>query len=1158
MSYFTYILSFEFTFSVKLSNITILGNDDIVGCSTIICERSTVDILNSKFAGIIGYFGAALTVSESLITLAGSNSFSKNIALSGGAMSSYKSTVLVRGNNSFVENSAQYEMSIFNHPDSDSILRNCKHFSDTSFWKRFGSGGAIYCVHSNFSNNDCSIMKKNITNETLSVGMGGQSNQFCSHSYNTSYIFFLDNYALPSKVAIDSTFFEISGGAFFIDKSDISFNGRCNMYCRNNSAHSGGAIYFIGSSMQFCGNVSLKYNSARFGGAIYTAFSTISFGLNSSALNMDCRNNSASYNGGAIALTESSLQLCGNISLINNSAGFGGAIYTVSSNILFGLNCNTNSILSAELAYKTIFMFDSNRATYEGGAIASRDDNLYFNGDIRFHENMAYYGGAISLERASKLILMQFLSIHFVKNAAKERGGAIYYYYYHLDSVSYCEPKQKLDDDCFISFLNSLENISLIFEDNSAYLGGEVLFVLQVPNCNSRYYNSVLDNCKLKIGLKNDSPSKLLKVLMNVSKIITENNQTSLLGDAENITLCKSQKEYHSNSHSAYPGQNFNVVLSAVGPASLNTKTKISHNSITDQDTIILAQVNRSIHLKTKCTNVSYFVKATTIKTKSTVKYNLYHRNPCDSLVDGVTLTIDVKPCPLGFQLSGKDEICVCDERLQTFTQKCDINRLSIERKENTYWISKEANDSILILHKHGCPFDFCQDKFINVPLSNPDVQCNNNRVGTLCGQCKANYSLALGTLHCIKCTNSNYIALILPFALAGIVLVIVILLLHLTVDVGTLNGLIFYVNIIHSNSQAFSSHHAREQNILTVFIAWLNLDFGIETCFYDGMDIYTYSWLQFVFPFYIWFLIGAIIFVSRYSKRVSKCLGQNPVAALATLLFVSYGKILNAIITPLSQTQLTFISNEATIKSTQFVWLYDGSIQYFKYPKHIILGLFALMTLLIVFLPYTFLLLCGHWLIAYSDKCFLSWLNRIKPFMDVYYAPFKKEGRYWIGLVLLSRLALLLTIAVNAVGGDSVNILVIASVTAGLLFIKRRVYENNYIDLLESSFIFNLCILSIATFYLKGKSPQSQYAVSSTSIAISFMTFIGILIFHTYLQLKSTSVWRDCFHSIRCLLRKGIPTKDRDNVVPNDNDLAAVTSTIVELREPLLDNDEA
>ena len=1129
MSNFTYILSFEFTFSVKLSNITILGNDDIVGCSSIISQRSIVDISNSMFVGINGYFGAALTVSESLITMARNNSFSKNIARLGGAMFVHNSTVLFSGNNSFVENSAPNQKSLF--------IGTCKHYYDFISLLQSGSGGAIYCVNSNLSNNDCStIITKNVKNKTLSVGVGGQSNQSCLHNYNISYLLFLDNSAsteLDPSFALGGAalFIEKSvvsfndrvnmyysnnsapygggviqltgssmqlcgnvslisnsarfGGAIYIDSSNISFGFNCrshNLYCRNNSAStSGGAIQLFASSMQLCGNVLLISNSARFGGAIDIDSSNISFGLNCSAHNLYCRNNSASYSGGAVRLFESSMQFCGNVSLINNSAFIGGAIRsyfsnisfgqncsthnmyyknnsaiydsggaikltgssmqlcgnvslinnsadldgaidTDSSNISFGLNYSTNNIFSAAVTCKISFVFELNRAISLGGAVASHRDHLYFNGDICFHENKASYGGAISLESDSKLILIPFLSIRFVKNTASMLGGAIHFNFYNHDSVSYCERKQKRDNQCFISFLNSLENISLIFEDNSAVLGGEVLYVQQTHNCNTdNTGHSVLDKCKSKIGLKNDSHSNLFNVLMNVSKIITENNQTSLLGDAENITLCNSQEDYHSNSHSVYPGQNFNVVLIAVGPASLNAKTKISHKSITDQDTIILTQVNCSIHLKTKCTNVSYFVKATTIKTKSTVKYKLYHRNPCDSLVEGVSLTIDVKPCPLGFQLSGKEEICVCDERLQTFTQNCDINRLSIERKENTYWISNEANDSILILHEDGCPFDFCKDKLINVPLSNPDEQCNNNRVGTLCGQCKANYSLALGTLHCIKCTNSNYIALILPFALAGIVLVIVILLLHLTVDVGTLNGLIFYVNIIHTNHQAFLSYHARERNILTVFIAWLNLDFGIETCFYDGMDIYTYSWLQFVFPFYIWFLIGAIIFVSHYSKRVSKSLGQNPVAALATLLFVSYGKILNAIITPLSLTHLTLYSSDDS-SSTYSVWLYDGSIDYFKDTKHIVLGLFAISILLVVFLPYTFLLLCGHWLMVYSDKCFLSWLNRIKPFMDVYYAPFKKEGRYWIGLILLSRLALLLTIAINAVGSDSVN----------------------------------------------------------------------------------------------------------------------------------------
>ena len=152
----------------------------------------------------------------------------------------------------------------------------------------------------------------------------------------------------------------------------------------------------------------------------------------------------------------------------------------------------------------------------------------------------------------------------------------------------------------------------------------------------------------------------------------------------------------------------------------------------------------------------------------------------------------------------------------------------------------------------------------------------------------------------------------------------------------------------------------------------------------------------------------------------------------------------------------------------------------------------------------------------AYSDKCFLSWLNKIKPFMDVYYAPFKQEARYWIGFTLLARSALLLTIAINAVGSDSVNLLVIASVTARLLSIKGGVYKYKYNDILEPSFILNLCVLSVATFYLKDKDIESQPAILiNASVGISFVIFIGILFFHIHWLLKSKNVWKYVANSL-------------------------------------------
>jgi len=70
---------------------------------------------------------------------------------------------------------------------------------------------------------------------------------------------------------------------------------------------------------------------------------------------------------------------------------------------------------------------------------------------------------------------------------------------------------------------------------------------------------------------------------------------------------------------------------------------------------------------------------------------------------------------------------------------------------------------------------------------------------------------------------------LLIPvFIAAGIVLVVFLMLFNLTVSVGTINGLIFYANIVRAN-QAIFFPHGTNNEFLSIFIAWLNLDLGIE-----------------------------------------------------------------------------------------------------------------------------------------------------------------------------------------------------------------------------------------------------------------------------------------------------------------------------------------
>ena len=68
---------------------------------------------------------------------------------------------------------------------------------------------------------------------------------------------------------------------------------------------------------------------------------------------------------------------------------------------------------------------------------------------------------------------------------------------------------------------------------------------------------------------------------------------------------------------------------------------------------------------------------------------------------------------------------------------------------------------------------------------------------------------------------------------------------------VGTINGLVFYANVIQASKSIFFPHD-NGSSFSSIFIAWLNLDLGIEACFYDGLDAYAKTWLQFAFPIYL------------------------------------------------------------------------------------------------------------------------------------------------------------------------------------------------------------------------------------------------------------------------------------------------------------------
>ena len=209
-------------------------------------------------------------------------------------------------------------------------------------------------------------------------------------------------------------------------------------------------------------------------------------------------------------------------------------------------------------------------------------------------------------------------------------------------------------------------------------------------------------------------------------------------------------------------------------------------------------------------------------------------------------------------------------------------------------------------------------------------------------------------------------------------------------------------------------------------------------------------------------------------------------------------------------------------------------------------------------------LLIFSQCLQTKSELKIFSFINSryVKPFLDAYHAPYSNKHHYWTGLMLLSRFILFLISAVNVLGDPSVNLLAIASATTLIppTILGFRIYKTWSLGLLETSFIINLSILAVATLYIDRVTGGIQNAATFTSIGIAFVTFSGIVIYHSIQQIKGTRLWR------RVCLRHDDPLTD---VVSGPEDppdsvfvsRPAPTQTVVdicyhELREPCMATD--
>ena len=414
-----------------------------------------------------------------------------------------------------------------------------------------------------------------------------------------------------------------------------------------------------------------------------------------------------------------------------------------------------------------------------------------------------------------------------------------------------------------------------------------------------------------------------------------------------------------------------------------------------------------------------------------------------------------------------------------------------------------------------------------------------------MCGHCQQGLSTVFSSFHCQHCPNI-YLLLILPIAIAGLVLVLLLFILNLTVTDGTINGFILYVNIISINAPVIFTDLNHFSPTYT-FISIAHLDLGIQACFYNGMDDYAKMWLQLAFPFYLIFIAILIVITSRYSTTVQRLTARRALPVLATLFLLSYTKILRIV-----SSVLFFYSTITNLpsKHTTLVWSVDANIPLFE-VRFTILFIVCLILFLIL-VPFNVILLFTRTLSRFR------FINKFKPLLDAYQGPYKIKFYYWTGLQLVIRAVLFGISSLDRKINVAISIVIFGMIIGmhGMV----RPFKTKYKNYQEAVLFLNLQGLYVVSLYGQGSTSTT---VVQTTITMAAIHFIFIITYHiiTYVYggviRSKIQLGVNTFTGRVTRLHKKLQPQRfllQDNIC--DNMYVYIPEVAFEFREPLLGQD--
>ena len=763
----------------------------------------------------------------------------------------------------------------------------------------------------------------------------------------------------------------------------------------------------------------------------------------------------------------------GQIYISNNYAD--SLISCYSSDILF----NGLIVISNNAVRNTVMQFQSSCVIFNGPIIISENVgsitltqscNVTFNGPITISMNT----------KCEYIMLLQYSNILFSKQILFESNS--------------CHQIVVLKSPQKFAYIRVMEYSNITFTQNNS----SNIIVVNIDNNNYNFYPFCLFQY---VALQNVSailPSHYTIIISDSSVNKCELSflhyiyhckwiHTAVFRNYKTRDVNQQIVELHQKQHhtTIFYCSNFNV--DKLGPVHPGQILQVEFcMPCSDNYSVLYAETHNTFLPKSAC-NIADQTKVANVITNNykMVSYTIVSEDN-DSCELFLTVSpylyyiyevfdVQLLPCPIGFTL--QNGVCDCDPLLPTDIDTCYIDQSAIKRPDNT-WISYTQSGTSKYLIS-DCPIDYCLPFSSNVNLLHPDTQCQFNRTGILCSQCQYSLSMVFGSSRCMKCTNVHILITIIVIA-TGIVLVVLLYLLNLTVTKATISGIILYANVVSINNSVFLIND-RTFKPLQVFISFVNLDLGIEVCFYNGMTSYVKMWLQLFFPVFLMIIAFSIIIASRYSSRILRLTYKRSLPVLATLFLLSYTSVLRTVLTVLfSYSTIT----HAPSGRQELLWSVDTSV-----------ALFGLkFTVLFITCVVLFSILLFFNIILLFTRCLAQFklINHFKPILDAFQGPYKDRYYYWVAVHIILRSLLFALYAFQTKVRLVLATVILVPFTSIFGYVCPN--KNKLINFQELLLLINLTIMHAVSYY----SGNGNFdIVVNLMISLAFIQLCIIIIYH-------------------------------------------------------------